>query len=359
MFVKQRLALSVALLLVATVMTGAEQPKKGTVSLSLSADRTQPAGWPIIVEVTITNVGQEDVTWWNGGPDEYPSAEHFAVKVRYGADTNWNEVTPSNGQYVQGSGGDRGLPPGESIRVPLAIPINLPDSGNTLAQQDGRMGGVSVRVSTTSWQAETVETYCTISNRQEHLDRRRVSVISATFDGGSPFWRHVGEQYPDTVVLDTMLKLVTVECVPIALGAARLLARQPQLPKESGDEFALLVKRWVPRNPLPQWGGLRENIAEAALKSQSEAARGAVLDMLKDETDARTRWILINALRLSPGDSNWLVRARDAIKDLGKASPGEEELTRQVNSATKWLDSRLRYEYEITNANKAMDNDKK
>ena len=359
MSLKQRFGLSVLLFFVATVVSGVEQPKNGKVTLSLDAGGAQPAGWPIVVEVTVTNVGKEDVSWWCGGPDKYPPAQHFKVEVRYGAGTNWQEVTPSNGQYVMGSGFDRSLPPGGSILVPLAIPISLPDSGDTLAKQDGRMGGVTIRMSARSWMSDAVETYFTVYDRQEHLDRRRARVISATVDGGAPFWRHVGERYPDAVVLDAMLKLVTVECVPIAAGAARLLARQPQLPKESGGEFALLVKRWVPRSPRPQWGGLRENVVAAALKTQSRPARGAVLDLLKDEADERTRWLLINALRLSPGDHNWLAHAREEILDLGKASPDDKKLTQEVSRAVEWLDSRLRNEKSKPIANKAIDSDKK
>jgi hypothetical protein len=359
MFLKRPLGLFVLLFLIGTVIASAGQPKKRTVSLSLAVDGGQPAGWPIVVEVTVTNVGKEGISWWCGGPDKYPPARHFAVSVRYGAETNWHEVTASNGQYVEGSGFDRSLTPGESIQVPLAVPIDLPDSGDSLAKQDGRMGGVTIRLSPRTWGGPASETYVTVYDRQEHLDRRRARVISATVNSGDPFWRHLGERYPDAVVLDAMLKLVTVDCVPIAAGAARLLTRQPQLPEELGDEFALLVKRWVPRSPRPKWGGLRENIVAAALKTQSEPARNAVLGLLQDSPSDRTRWLLINALRLSPGDQHWLTVARDAIVDLGRASPDDEKLTQEVNRAAKWLDSRLRNEKSKPIANKAIDSDKK
>jgi len=359
MSLRQLVSCSIVLLLMGMLGAGAEQPQKGTVALSLAMDAGQPSGWPIVGEVTVTNMGKDDVSWWCGGPDKYPPAQHFAVKVRYGAETNWHEVTPSNGQYVMGSGFDRILTPGESIVVPLAIPINLPDSGDTLAKQDGRMGGVTIRVSTRRWVSNPVETYVTVYDKQEHLDKRRARVISATIDGGAPFWRHVGERYSDAVVLDAMLKLVTIDCVPITAGAAQLLARQPVMPKESGDGFALLVKRWVPRSPRPQWGGLRENILSAALKTQSEPARKAVLDLLRDKPDERTRWLLINALCLSPGGQHWLTRAREAIIDFGKTSPDDEKLTQEVKRATNWLNSRLKNEKEEPIANKAIDSDKK
>lgn len=342
---------------IATAVT--EQPTKGKVALHLAVDGGQPAGWPIVVDVTVTNIGKGDISWWCGGPDKYPPAHHFAVEVRYNAETNWHEVTASNGQYVEGSGFNRILAPGKSIQVPLAVPLDLPDSGDSLGKKDGRMGGVTMRVSPRTWGGAASETYVTVYDRQEHLDRRRARVITATIDSGAPFWRHVGESYPDAVVLDAMLKLVAVDCVPIAGGAARLLARQPHLPEESGSEFALLVKRWVPRSPSPQWGGLRGDIVASALKTQSESARKAVLDLLKHSGDEHSRWLLINALRLSPGDHIWLAHAREAILDLGKASPDDEKLTQEVNRATKWLDSRLMNDNSKPIANKAIDSDKK
>jgi len=333
--------------LIGPVIASADKPKNGAVTLSLKVDGCQPAGWPILVDVTVTNTGNEKVDWWCGGPDTYPPAHHFAVSVRYGADTNWHDVTPSNGQCVEGSGSSRNLAPGKSIQVPLAVPIDFSDTGDSLAEEDAFMGGVTVRVSTCTWASTSpAEMSVTVSGRKEHLDRRRGRVIRAAAEGGAPFWMHVGECYPDAVVLDAMLKLVTVDCVPIAAGAARLLARQPTLPEKSGEDFALLVMRWIPRSPKPKWGGLRENILTAALKTQSEPGRKAVLGMLKDTPNERTRWILINALRLSPGDQGWLERARDAILEFGATSPDDEESSRVVNLATDWLDSRLENEYQ-------------
>jgi len=336
--------LSVLCLFLVTVgaVRAAEPKPKGEISLSIAADRIQPAGWPIIVELTVTNIGEEQISWWCGGPDKYPGAEHFIVEVRYGGEATWHEVSASNGQYRQGSGFSLRLAPGESIVVPLAAPIELPNPDSWLAERGGPMGGVTIRVSPRHWRADVpVERYVKIYNRQEYLDLRRVRVINAVLKGAPFFWRHVGERYPDPVVMDAMLKLVTVDCVPIARGAARVLARQPTLPEKAAGDLALMVRRWVPRSPSPGWGGLRESMVAVALKTQSEPPRETVLELVRKSTDARTRWMLINALRLSPGDSKWLTRARAAILALQRASPDDQELAEQTKRATRWLDSRL------------------
>jgi hypothetical protein len=112
-------------------------------------------------------------------------------------------------------------------------------------------------------------------------------------------------------------------------------------PAAAGDGLAGAVRLWLPRSPRPEWGGLRESVVEAALKTRSELARQAVLDALRDPPDAGARWIAIDALRLSPGDPAWLRRARAAVAEVGRARPDDAELARQVKLATEWLDSRI------------------
>src|SRR4051794_35285209 len=100
---------------------------QGEVQITAKADREQPTGWPLVVEVTLTNSGARAISWWCGGPEIYPGAEHFVVEVRYGPESEWHSVQPTNGQYTEGSGGNRELKPGESIVVPLAIPVSKAD----------------------------------------------------------------------------------------------------------------------------------------------------------------------------------------------------------------------------------------
>jgi hypothetical protein len=65
---------------------------------------------------------------------------------------------------------------------------------------------------------------------------------------------------------------------------------------------------------------LRVYVVGAALKIRSEPARTAILDALREPPTVNVRRIVIDALRLSPGDT---------------------ELARQVRLAIGWLDSRI------------------
>jgi len=289
MFEKGSQALCLAILAVGAAHAVARE-MKGEVTLTVNADRKQPAGWPVVVELTVRNTGKEPVSWWCGGPGIYPGAEHFAVRVRYGRETVWQDATGSNGQYTEGSGRARQLASGESIVVPLAVPVRKLESSSL---------GVTVSILPRDWHAaEPVECFVSVIEDAQRAEQMRVSVIQAVLNRNA-FWMHVAERYPDPVVMDAMLKLVTLDCAPIVSISAHVLARQATLPEEAGKDFAAVVKRWLPQKARPEWGGLQDDVTRAALATKSEAARRAVLELLQSAPDAQARSILISALRVS------------------------------------------------------------
>jgi hypothetical protein len=332
--------------IIAVSTLGAEESKtEDRVSLSIKADREQPVGWPIIVELTVTNIGKEPIIWWCGGPDLYPGIRYFVVEVRYEAKAGWHQVfSASNGQYRIGSGLNRGLGPGKSIVVPIAVPIELPGSVDSCAKRDNFVGCVSVRVSPRSWHAETAAMVnVEVVDKRTCLDRRRTMAINAVLNCCTGIWKHVAQRYPDSVVLDAMLKLIAVDCVPIASAAASILARQPRLPEEAGSELALMVRRWVKQSSGPKWWcGLVEDLVAAALKTQSESTQKTVLELLQQMQYVPIRGMIIRVMSRSPGDLKWLKRARAAILNLQRASPKNKELAEHVKPAVRWLDQRLK-----------------
>lgn len=310
------------------------------VTVSLAAE-SGAAGFPVIVNVTLTNSTHEKISWWCGGPDVYPGAEHFTVRLRYNAESEWHDAMPTNGQYVQGSGFSRHLGPGESIVVPLAIPIDLPESTLDLAKENGLMGSVAIRVSCGEWKTAEQEVRVDIRSNRKIVDSLRQRIIGAILNDDDPFGMHLASRHADPQSLDALLKLATVDCGPVASNAARALVSQPELPSEWGEELSLAARRWFARKPELELGGIQENMVAIALKTQSSSARNLILDLLQTSSDSRKTWSIINALRLSPGDSEWLERARIAIEAVRVGSPDDEELARQVDLASKWLDSRL------------------
>src|SRR5262249_4234453 len=200
----------------------------------------------------------------------------------------------TNGQYVVGSAFGRHLKPGKSITVPLALPVE-------------KKSEISFRILPRQWRADKfAEVSVLLSDDPLYADRRRARVIEAVLGQTDYFWLHIAERYADAAVIEAMLSAVMEDDALIVAKAAGVLASQGKLPEGAGSDFAALVRRWLPQSPRPEWGGLREFIVAAALKTQSEEARTAVLAAMRAAPDATSRWIAINALRVSPGHGEWL-----------------------------------------------------
>ncbi len=303
----------------------------GKVALTVKADAKQPAGGPVVVEVTMTNIGPGAISWWCGGPDKYPGAEHLAVKVRYGEEAPWHKTGATNGQYTMGSGRSGTLQPGAAIVVPLAIPVD-----------GAKRGTVRFSIEAGPWQAaEPAHGRVELVTDREIAERRQAREIAAVRAHGPPFWLHLAERYTDKAVLDATLRLVAADDGLTVSGAAAVLARQRALPAGAGEVLARAVGRWLPRRAKPQWGGLQEYLVEAALNTQSEVARAAVLQRMAETTDARTCALIVDRLSLSPGDKAWLRRAKAAIIALPPAATAHPEVAHQKDAALKFLDLRI------------------
>jgi hypothetical protein len=221
----------------------AEPAPRGKVALSLKADDKQPRGGPVVVEVTMTNLGSEDIHWWCGGPDRFPQASQFKIEVAYLYDETRFPESASNGQYSEGSGIYRHLSPGESMTVPLAIVIHEPDNTKLCPGQKAYDGVVRIRVSAIDWETDAPgETLVHLSGDKEVVDQRRTNVLKAIANDGPPFWLHFAQTYADDVVLDTMLKLAAIEVDPISKNAILALAWQPKLPESVGKDLAVMVR---------------------------------------------------------------------------------------------------------------------
>jgi hypothetical protein len=331
-------AIASALLFVCPHLPGAEDPSpKGKVAITMKADRIQPAENPVIIEMTVENVGDENVSWWCGGPDSYPGDKYFRAETRLGLDRSWRSTPCSNGQYNLGSGTIVHLKPGESIVVPLVVAVDIPAPKRMPLLNDD-VGAVLVRVRPVEWMMEKVEeAYVEISAGRQVLDERRFHLISSVSEHGSSFWRHVATKHADDVVIDAMVKLAGNECRPLASNAARVLAGQQTLQEAVGTDLAWAVRRWGAD------GKVSQDLCIAALKSHSREAREQVLDLLKKIREEQALSGLTEALMTSPGDISWLKRARDAVEFLQQEPGLSETNKRQAKRVVDWLDSRIKY----------------
>ena len=320
------------------LLSAEEMRPKGNVAISIKADRFQPADNPVIIEMTVSNVGDDNVSWWCGGPDRYPGDNCFRVETRRGLDVSWRNTPCSNGQYSIGSGLIMHLKPGDSIVVPLVVAIEIPAPKTKPRQLSDTVETVFVRVRPVEWMMEKVEeANVEISISRQVLDERRFHMISSVSEHGSLFWRHVAGKYADEVVIDAMVKLAETDCRPLASTAAAMLASQPTLPENAGINLASAIKRWG------EDGKVSRELCIAALKSHSPYARKQVLDLLKVLRDEQAVYDLTEALMTSPGDISWLKTAHDAVQNLQEEPALSEGNKRQTERVAKWLNSRIKY----------------
>lgn len=130
----KRFLLSLCVTLAALGGINAPVYAKMSAALAVQGEAMQPAGFPILLTLTLTNTGDKALTYWCGGPDTYPGAEHFSVNA-VGKDGKLIPLSASlmpasyeastgdiyNGQYSEGSGMYRDIRPGMTITVPFAI----------------------------------------------------------------------------------------------------------------------------------------------------------------------------------------------------------------------------------------------
>ena len=317
-------------LLLICLCVAADDAPPGEVSLALSHDRWQPAGMPAVVEATITNVGTTTVSWNCSGPGKFPIAQEFTVEVYDPKAEEFRPAKATNGQNTGGFGSTYvGIEPGESIVVPLAVAA--PQGTDNLR----------VRVRLYNLKTAAAETRLDFSDQPWMAEQRRARVIRATVADDEPFYQHLAYQYPDPVVLDALLKLVTIDSPDIAAKAARTLARDDALPESAGGPLAAAVAQWAPRPYRLANGTMHTWLCMAALGTQSEPARAAVLRAMAEVTDAEARAAIIEEVRNAPGDGVWLRRARDAVAALPEPVDDAGKTVAAKKRALEHLDARL------------------
>lgn len=308
----------------------AAKTKENLVELAILGGNDFPKGCPVVLRLKMTNVGKDSISWWSGGPDRFPGAEHFVVEVRYGSGP-WNEVKATNGQYTAGSGNGASLGAGQSIEVPLAIPLkNSPEVE------------VDVRIRPREWKvAKDAEMGLIVQDSPRQLDEFRARLISASVHSMHPFEIHLAQTYADSFVIDSLVKLMDLKNRAIRKNITNVLAYQQELSAASSATFAKVVRE-CSTTSLTDASAPWPNLMTAALRTKGEDAREAVLGLLDPSNPGLCTWTA-DALRLSPGDEAWLRRAREAIVAVEKqVARRDAEAAKSLRRDIEWLDSRIK-----------------
>lgn len=329
--------ITVVVALCLSTLLRAEPPVTGLVELSAEVSGLQPRHWPVILNVKLTNAGEEPLSYWTPG-STWPLASSLRVSVRYDVDEAWQDVPATNGPDGSSSRWNNTLASGESITTPLAVPI------------DPSREYPAIRIGTRLWRSKApIEVQIRPNDNTSAIDARRAEVISAVIAGDDLFLRDVARVYEDDIVTDAMLKLVTLDSPLIVSRAAEILGFRKSLSAETGNQLAPLVAQWAPRRGQRECDLAAIYLTKAALKTQSPAARRVVLELLDATTDAQVIAMLMDELRLSPGDANWLYELRGHFDRATPRTMGDERAKQTAKVASDWLESRIKQLEEAQN----------
>jgi hypothetical protein len=311
-------------------------PSSGTVVLRIEAEKMQPVGMPLIIQVHLKNVGSKPISWWCGIGSQLPGTDNFQVETRHKGQVGWSEVAATNNEANEGSGMEQKLKVGESLVVPLVVPVRPQSVVGHMKNEAIYVDTIDVRVRCgLDATGGAVETQVFIYHDPQLTENRRFRMICGILDGDKPFWNHLARNYADTVVLDAAYRLAEVDNRHVAEAAFRVLARQPALPMERGADLARLVRKWV------LIGDLDYSVIASALSTQSEIARKTAFELLVETKNSRICFPVVDALRMSPGDVEWLKRVRAEIEGFQRRGIKNERLEHNSHLAISWINQRL------------------
>jgi HEAT repeats len=247
----------------------------GTASLTdIQAERTQPAGAPVLLTITLTNVGNSSRIYWCGGPASYPDASWYMARVmdEHGKS---RELPLSNGQFHEGSGGIREVKPGEQVVFPAAFDP-LPAGSYTIQIGKGK------------------STFVTVKDDPERLRRRNHDIL-ARIRKGEAFAQHLPATYPNKFLSDALLEDLRSEDDNVALQSASALFGYRELPGNAAARFNIAV-----RERLACRSGMLNYVVLMAAEIGSDEALEPVLNVAHRGPDTGTREQAVHALRKFP-----------------------------------------------------------
>lgn len=183
----------------------------------------QPANAPVLLELVVRNTGPVPLSYWCGGPGDYPDATEFIATISRTDRPSIPGKSPlSNGQQPDGPGRAFVIAPGRTIRFPAAVRPLLPPGEYDVAvacAPVGRMQDGVVKVVT--WPAMTSAKAFHVSVRDDaQLLAGRDQNIVAKVRAHDPFARHVATTWPRRPVRAALIKDLTGDDIVAADRAA-------------------------------------------------------------------------------------------------------------------------------------------
>jgi hypothetical protein len=211
-----------------------------------------------LVNVTLTNATEGQLSYWTGGPGRYPDARYFKAHITDSLG-NSRQAAMSNGQYNAGSGGHIQIRPGGSTVMPAA-----------LAPQPA--GEYSIQIGAGNKKMVTIKD-------DPQLLRERETKLIERIRNGEPFAQHVASKYASKSTTGALLDELFNDDPQVVYHAAFTLSRMSEFPPTAGDKVHSAVRKILTPEQLSKKGSDHAKIYLAILagRIKTDSALAAVL----------------------------------------------------------------------------------
>jgi uncharacterized protein (DUF305 family) len=313
-----------------------QAPESGTVAVRIEAEERQPIGMPLVIQVHVQNTGSKPISWWCGVGSRLPGASRFKVETKHKGDAEWQIAQTTNNEADEGSGRPKELKVGDTLTVPLVVSVRPQSLAGHVTKEPVYVEAISIRVrSIFDGSKSTAETSVSIYHDPRLVDARRYKMIRGMTDTEDSFWKHMATHHADAVVLDAAFRLAGLDNRSVADAACQVLARQPTVPESHAAELSRIVRKWAAE------GDLDASFITAALATRAEVARQTALDLLVEKPNDITAFRVVDALKWSPGDKQWLIRMRSEIEKFHQRGLRNERLESDTLLALDRIKQRL------------------
>jgi hypothetical protein len=258
-------------------------------SLAVVGDAVQPAGSPVIIELVVRNTGTAPMSFWCGGPGEYPDAADYSAIITstLGRD---EQIVLANGQHLQGNGRLISVVPGGVIRVPAALGIVAPGSYRLLVSGGQQRWDGAARGRIVTWPVtQTAHGFeFQVSGDAACLAARDAQII-ADVRANRAFAKFVTSKWPTRGQRQALVSDLTGDDIVAADRAAEGLWQDNAPAKEDGPLLAKVILKHLAPHDGECDVGLMTRLTGAAQSLDSEPVKSAMARLVLARPEGMVR----------------------------------------------------------------------
>ena len=302
-----------------------------TVDLQVEAERYQPREGPVIIDVTIKNIGSAVIEWWCVGLTLDPPSQSFIAQFRYELEEVWKPAVITNGQDGWGTPSQEKLRPFESRTIHLAVPI---EPGHDC---------VTIKLAAREWVSlsDPEGVFVELKDDESVRDQRRARILASALSEHATFEWHLAQDYGDPVVNESLAKMATINNPQIAGKIADVLESSRTLNAIEAQPLAASAAYWMSLIENADALDAGTHLLRIALRAHNESALRSALQSLQNSKSDRLRSSILADFGLASGDLAWITKMRDGVFNLTRRADVGSELKKEAEWALGNLDAQI------------------